>query len=269
MRYFLELSYFGNSYHGWQRQKTASSIQQFIEEALFTLLRKHTNCVGCGRTDTGVHASQYYAHIDIDEMPNFDLVRRLNSLLPNDIVVHQLLKVGNNAHAQHDAKNRQYDYFIHWEKDPFLSGFSSEYHGPVLDFRRMGEFVYYLEKQNDFRSLCKQPEIYNTTICEIRSLKLYTNEKKNRLRLQINSNRFLRSMMRLITAKMIQIGNGQLSLDDFKSVFEKQIHEQHMVPFYPDGLYLTSVEYEYLPKKVSVVHNPHLGFGMEGWRQLL
>ena len=239
-----------------------------MEEALFTLLRQQTHCIGCGRTDTGVHASQYFAHIEIEELPKFDMVYRLNTLIPNDIVVHQMIPVDDKAHAQYDAKNRQYDYFIHWDKDPFLSGFSSEYHGPSLDFRRMGAFVQYLETQKDFRSLCKQPEIYKTTICDIRSLKLYTNKEKNRLRLQINSNRFLRSMMRLIATKMIQIGNGQLKLDDFKSVFEQQVHEQHMVPFYPDGLYLTSVEYDYIPKIDLPIQNPYVGFAMEGWSEV-
>ncbi len=126
-RYFIEIAYNGTAYHGWQIQKNAVSVQELINNALSTLCRQNIETLGCGRTDTGVHARQLFAHLDIPEeidVLNLQFLQRFNSLLPHDIVIKRFIKVKPDAHARFDATLRSYEYHIHFFKDPFLTNLS-------------------------------------------------------------------------------------------------------------------------------------------------
>ena len=120
MRFILKLSYNGTAYHGWQKQENANSVQSMIENALKKVTGLEVDIMGCGRTDTGVHAACYFAHFKLDDEPDSELVYKLNSVLPNDIAIEQCKKADANFHARFDAVSREYRYFIHFQKNPFL-----------------------------------------------------------------------------------------------------------------------------------------------------
>src|SRR5690606_28072877 len=135
IRYFIHLGFDGSSYSGWQRQKnTTNTVQEVIEQTLFQIFKQKITVYGCGRTDAGVHASQYVIHIDLDAVPEFDLKFRMNKLLPDNIVVFEIIEVNENQHCRYDAVARTYDYFIHWKKDPVLINYSAFYEDLTLDF---------------------------------------------------------------------------------------------------------------------------------------
>jgi len=168
MRYFIHLGYDGSKYRGWQRQKTTrKTVQEVIEQALFKLFKKAITVYGCGRTDAGVHASQYVLHINLEKAPEFDLKFRLNKNLPDEIVVFDIIEVKENQHSRYHASARTYDYFIHWKKDPVLFRHSSFYEQLVVDFDLMRKAVVLISETKDFKPLCKQPDLYKTTLCQI------------------------------------------------------------------------------------------------------
>ena len=155
LRYFIELSYFGKSYHGWQRQPNASSVQQTIEEALSTLLRTTTEVVGAGRTDSGVHAKQLYAHFDHSSAIDCsDLCYRLNAFLPDTIAVKKIFEVQAEAHARFDATSRSYEYWLVQEKNPFFKDTAHFIREP-LNFEAMNEAAKLLLDHNDFECFFK------------------------------------------------------------------------------------------------------------------
>lgn len=245
MKYFIHLAYKGTNYRGWQKQNDVKSIQEVLEEALRQMLHLDINCVSCGRTDAGVHASQFFCHIIVPELLDFDPVFRLNKMLPDDIAIFNFLPVERNAHAQNDATERTYNYFIHFHSDPFLNELST-LHDQDLDLEKMKIAVSLVERYSDFKAFCKKPAIYKHTLCEIFSASLSINETNTRLRFQITANRFLRGMMRLLIGNILEIGMGKLSLEKF----ELCLKNGHALPFhkeaYPQGLYLSKVKYPYL-----------------------
>ncbi len=266
LRYFIHLAYNGQNFHGWQRQDNVPSIQGRLEDALALLLRKKVPIVGCGRTDKGVHASHYVAHFDCDDLPQIDVCRKLNGIIKKDIICYSLTKVEGKMHAQRSALSRTYDYLVHWNKSPFLNGFSSMYHGPPLDLSMMLAFAKYISMQNDFKHLCKQPEIYENTGCRIDAINLWVNEEEGRMRLQVQANRFLRSMMRILMNQLIQVGNGQRTLDQLIESFETGKREHPLQAFYPDGLYLSHVEYPQVNFEKRPLQHPFLNMDSEdGW----
>ncbi len=198
MRYFLHLGFDGNDYSGWQRQKnTLNTVQEVVEQKLSQIFKKEVTAYGCGRTDAGVHASQYVIQINLDEPPAFDLKFRLNKNLPHDIAVFEIIEVNQNQHCRFDAVARTYDYFIHWHKDPVLMRYSSFYDGLRLNFDLMRKAAALILATKDFKPLCKQPNLYHNTLCQITKSELFVNEEQGRLRFTITSNRFLRGMVRL------------------------------------------------------------------------
>ena len=246
MRYFLHLSYHGSNYRGWQSQGIGSSVQEEVEKKLSKILKNPINCMGCGRTDAEVNASQYFLHFDVKNQLDFDLVFRLNKILPDDISIFEIIPLPDNCHARFDAISRTYDYFIHTKKNPFLSKLSAFYLLDKLNLTNMNKAVGLLTKYNDFRSFCKTPEAHNTTICHVTAAKLFYNSDGENLRFQITANRFLRGMIRIIVKKLIELGKGEITLEEFENILIKNETPCNLKFAYPQGLYLSKIEYPYL-----------------------
>lgn len=246
MRYFFHISFNGNKYHGWQRQRDAISVREVFEMHLQKVLKQYTDCIGCGRTDAQVHASQFFFHIDVEKAWDFDLQFRLNKIMPNDISVFDIIPVDDHRHARFDATSRTYDYFIHTTKDPFLSERSSFYELKNLNIDKMNQAVKLIPMFTDFYSFCLSPQKQPSTICRVSSARLFIDDSGNRLRFQITSNRFLRGMVRTIMSKLINVATGKMSLDEFEGLLVKKPTLFNIKPAYPQGLYLTKVTYPYL-----------------------
>ncbi len=246
MRYFFHIAYNGHQYHGWQRQPKHISIQEVIEDCLSRIVKMPTMIMGCGRTDAQVHASQYFFHADIQEEWHYDFVFRMNKVLPSDIALFNIIPVERNAHAQFDAKSRTYDYFIHTYKDPFLTQSSSLYLEKNLRYDLMNEAANLLTKYNDYRSFCKSPDQYKHTLCNIKSVQLFSNSNTDRIRIQITADRFLHGMIRAIVAKLLKIGKGELSIAEFENYLIKKEMHPNLEFAYPQGLYLSKIIYPYL-----------------------
>lgn len=264
MRYFIHLGYDGTNYRGWQRQKTPrNTVQELIEKALSQLFKKEVSVSGCGRTDAGVHASQYVLHINLDEAPTFDLKFILNKNLPDDIAVFEIIEVNVDQDCLHDAEARTYDYFMHWNKDPVLFRYSSYYEGLKLDFDLMSKAAALILKTRDFKSLCKQPNSYNNTMCQISNCEVFVNEEQGRLRFTITANRFLRGMVRICVFFLMEVGSGKMTLQEFEEVLSQEKALEERVPAYPNGLFLSRIEYPFV--KLNNSHNiiRMLKFGLE------
>ena len=246
MRYFLHLAYNGFHFRGWQRQPNAISVQEILEGSLQKIFKKPVPCLGCGRTDALVHASQYFAHINLDFERDFDLKFRLNKVLPEYISIFDIIPVEDVCNARFDATERTYDYFVHFYKDPFLFGKSSFINPKPLDLKKMKQATNLLLKYNDFRSYCICPDNHNTTICNVSSSNLFVDKNESRLRFQITANRFLRCMIRVLMAKLLEVGEGKMSLDNFEDLLATQKTPPSLRPAPPQGLYLSKVVYPYL-----------------------
>jgi tRNA pseudouridine38-40 synthase len=246
MKFFLHLSYKGTNYHGWQRQPKHPSVQETLEVALEKMLGYQVNCIGCGRTDTGVHASQYFCHIKVADDFDYDPVFRLNKMLPDDITIHDFIKVGWHAHAQNDAISRTYTYRIHTVKDAFLSELSAYYPKENLDIGIMEKAIEILTRYRDFRSMCRQPNIYKTTICELMSARLLIENSGERLTFEFTADRFLRGMVRILVAQILAVGCGKVPLETFENCLKTGQPPALAKSAHPQGLYLSRVRYGFL-----------------------
>jgi tRNA pseudouridine38-40 synthase len=242
-RYFFHIAYKGTNYRGWQRQSKVITIQEIFEDKLKQVFKYKIPCLGCGRTDAGVHASQYFFHIDVKNEVNNNLKFILNKMLPKDIVVLDIIKMDGEYHAQFDATERTYDYFIHTKRNPFLADLSSYYPVERLDFNKLKEAVNTLLKYNDFRAFCRTPDRHDNTICNLRSVKIYSTESKEQIRIQFISNKYLKSMIRIIVQKLLDIGEGNLSIEEFESYLKSKETPKYNNLAYPQGLYLSRVIY--------------------------
>jgi len=254
MRYFIHLAYNGSNYSGWQRQKnTRNTVQETVEQTLSKLFKKELHVHGCGRTDAGVHASQYVLQIDLDEALTFDLKFRLNKNLPSDIAVFEILPVRKDEHCQYGAVARTYDYFIHWNKNPLLLPHSSLFEGLEVNFFLMQKAAALILQNRDFKQLCRQPDSYPNTICEISHCELFINMEQSRMRFTITSNRFLRGMIRICVFLLVKVGKGEITLDEFKEILhqEKELVIKRLAP--ADGLFLSHIRYPFL--ELSASHN--------------
>lgn len=247
MKYFLHLAYKGTNYHGWQWQPNVVSVQQMIEEALAKVFKKEkVSIAGCGRTDAGVHASQYYAQVKIEESFDFDAVFRLNKMLPPDICVYEMIPVAQNMHAQHSPISRTYTYHFHTKANPFIQDVST-FVEIELDFEKMKTAVALLQKYENFRAFCKQPDLYPHHRCDIMEVFLEIDETTNCHFFKITANRFLRSMIRLLMGNLFKIGKGKLTIDTFESFLKTGESPKFFNEAPPQGLFLTGVKYANLP----------------------
>ncbi len=244
MRYFLELAYNGTRFYGFQKQPQHLSIQEKIESVLQILLREPVEIVGCGRTDTGVHALNYYAHFDYENEFPSDFVKRLNSLLKKDIVVYGCYQVEQDCHARFDAISRTYIYQIDTRNNPFRqeTAFFFPY-ADTIDTDKMEAFAHFLLEIKEFDSFCLSGTDVKTKNCQIFESQWYFNNHQWEYR--ISANRFLRGMIRLIVGMHLLVGQNKIDLfkiqEDIKS--KRLLKGAWSVP--PQGLFLTDIIYPY------------------------
>lgn len=244
MRYFIKLAYKGTNYFGWQYQPDAISVQETLNKALSTLLKTNIDILGAGRTDSGVNAKEMFAHFDYEtEIDTKKIVYKLNSFLPKDIAIFDLIKVHDDAHARFDATKRTYEYHIHTKKNAFESD-DSWYYSLPLDVEKMNEACKILFEYIDFECFSKTHTDVNTFNCKIFEANWKQNEEK--LVFTIAADRFLRNMVRAIVGTMINIGSGKVSLNDFRKIIESKNRSKAGFSVPAHGLYLTKIEYPYL-----------------------
>ena len=247
MRYFIELSYDGTPFVGWQRQPYGDSVQSCLENALSILFRKPLSIVGAGRTDAGVHAHQLFAHVDIDQHINQDLTFRLNKLLPKEIAVRNIFAVAQDAHARFDAVSRSYCYHITTRKNPFLQKRSYQFTKP-LDVELMNQAAKILIDHENFKCFSKSKTDVKTYICDIQHA--HWQQDGSELVFSIQANRFLRNMVRAIVGTLIEVGLRKISNSDFEAILKSRDRNQAGYSVPGHGLYLEKVNY---PKHIFAV----------------
>ncbi len=241
MRYFIELSYNGKNYHGWQIQPDAISVQEVLEKTISTLLRSEIKITGAGRTDTGVHAKQLFAHFDaepIEDLPNF--IFRLNSFLPKDIAVQDVFVVRDDAHARFDATQREYKYYLSLQKDPFREG-SAYFVHQKPHLASMNQAAKVLSDHRDFQCFSRSKTDVKTYHCDIKMANW--EEAGNQLVFTISADRFLRNMVRAIVGTLLEVGYGKMTLDEFHDVIKSKDRGKAGASAPAHGLYLTQVIY--------------------------
>ena len=239
-RFFLEFSYAGTAYHGWQRQPNALSVQEGMEEALVLLLKQQTPLTAAGRTDTGVHAKQMFAHFDADTTDLEQLIFRLNQFLPNDIAVIRIREVKPRAHARFDALSRTYEYHLNNFKSPFVQGMSYGLYQP-LDVEQMNKAASILLEYEDFECFSKAHTDVKTFLCTIS--KAVWEKSETGLVFTITANRFLRNMVRAIVGTLIEIGLGKKNIQELHTVIESKNRSLAGYSVPAKGLFLTHIEY--------------------------
>lgn len=242
MRYFLQLSYHGKNYSGWQRQENAVSVQETLEENLSKIVAAAIEIIGCGRTDAGVHAQDYFAHFDTDKIIPENFLYRINSMLPQDIAIHKIFEVKPDMHARFDAVSRMYKYFIHFEKNPFLQDQSFLFNKRP-DIEKMNHCIRQLFGEHDFSTFEKKGSDNKTSVCILENA--YWEQTETGLVFTITANRFLRNMVRRITAALLMVGLDKMSEQEvIHAVLEKKLLEVKLaVP--AKGLFLWKIEYEF------------------------
>ena len=236
-RYFIEVSYKGTAYSGFQTQKNANSVQAEIEKALKVFYKNEFELTGSSRTDAGVHALQNYFHFDI-EQPITDAAYQLNAILPPDIVVKNITEVKAAAHCRFDAVAREYRYYIYNSKDPFIAD-RAYYYPYALDLAKMNEAATVLMHYSDFTSFSKRNTQVKSFICNI-LVSEWAYENGN-LVYYVKANRFLRGMVKGLVGTMFQVGRGKLTVQQFKEVIESKDSSKADFSVPAHGLFLVRV----------------------------
>lgn len=240
-RYFLEVAYKGTNYSGVQIQHNANSIQAELEKALQIFLKKTFRLTCASRTDAGVHALQNFFHFDTEKLSVNDLLYSLNAILPHDIVIKNIASVKQDAHCRFDAIEREYNYFIYQNKDPFLQ--DRAYYFPYkLDIQKLQEAAKELLNYQDFTSFSKKNTQVRNFLCTI-----YKSEwvKQNEsIMYRVVANRFLRGMVRGLVGTMVKIGTGKIFLSEFRTIIENRKSSMADFSAPSQGLFLTSITYE-------------------------
>jgi len=243
-RYFIKLAYNGLDYAGWQIQPNADTVQQWIENSLALIAGVRGGVTGCGRTDTGVHASEYYAHFDCEKAYDAEerdqLVLRLNRFLPQDIVVHKVVPVALGAHARFSAEWREYEYIVIREKDPFRYRQAYLVHGN-LDTKLMRKAADLLLGKHDFQCFSKVNTQVNTYFCNIYSVDI--KQKDHFLIFSIRADRFLRNMVRAIVGTLLDVGRGKISTAEFQKIIESRNRSEAGLSVPARGLTLIGIGY--------------------------
>ncbi|MCO6495598.1 MAG: tRNA pseudouridine(38-40) synthase TruA [Bacteroidetes bacterium] len=247
MRYFLEIAFDGEPFCGWQLQANGNTVQAEVDKALSIILKKETFCLGCGRTDSGVHAKQFFLHFDTDE-PIADkemFLRKFNGITPLSIAAYSVVRVKEGTNARFAALSRTYEYRISLRKNPFEVG-KALYIWHLPDIQKMNEAAKLLIGKKDFKAFSRVNDLKNH-ICDL--TESYFEEKEDMLVFTITANRFLRNMVRAIVGTLLDIGYGKKTKEDLCSIMESKDRKQAGQSVPPDGLYLLKIDY---PEEIFV-----------------
>jgi tRNA pseudouridine38-40 synthase len=258
-RFFIELAYNGTIYHGWQIQQNAISVQEVLNKSLATILRQPIETTGCGRTDTGVHATDFFAHFDLEEKPiaestdetpidyvpsaiakNENILRGINAILPKDIAVKHIFPVAANAHARFDATLRSYEYHIHFNKDPFKNGYSWELRDKP-DIALMNKAAAIIMEYIDFSCFSKSNTQVKTNNCKITNA-VWTATDSG-IVFKISADRFLRNMVRAVVGTLLMVGKHEIEPEAVRQIIESKNRSNAGMSVPACGLYLTEVKY--------------------------
>lgn len=239
-RYFLEVSYKGSNYSGFQSQKNANSIQEEVEKAFEILHKEKVILTGSSRTDAGVHALQNFFHFDFENPLHPQLVYKLNAILPEDIVLKRVRPVNSDAHCRFDAIAREYKYFIYRQKNPFFRD-RAFYYPYKIDMDTLQQAAAILKEYDDFTSFSKRNTQVKTFICQIQQSEWIYED--GCLIYDIKANRFLRGMVRALTATMLKVGRGTIDLNEFRRIIDAKDCTRASFAVPPHGLFLIRVEY--------------------------
>lgn len=237
-RYFVEVAYKGTNYSGFQIQENASTIQAEIAKAFRIIHKDSVELTGSSRTDAGVHALQNFFHFDYEEVIHPQFIYKMNALLPRDISVKSLFNMPPSAHSRFDAISREYIYHMHRFKDPFIQT-TSLYFPYKLDTQLMNQASDLLRQQTNFFAFSKTNTQVNNFNCRIIKSELIIME--NKITYNIEANRFLRGMVRAVTATLLKIGRHKLSMSDFEKLFTEDKKAGNSAPAH--GLFLQKVNY--------------------------
>lgn len=240
-RFFIELLYDGTNYHGWQLQPNAVGVQEVLNKALSTVLRQPVETLGCGRTDTGVHAKQFFAHFDAAGIKQKDdIIRSINAILPNDIAVKRIFPVELTAHARFDATLRSYEYHIHFNKDPFKHNYSWLLRDEP-DIERMNQAAKIIMEYTDFSCFSKSNTQTKTNNCKISRAEWIKTD--GGIIFHISADRFLRNMVRAIVGTLLQVGRNEIEPYQVRPIIQSKNRSKAGVSVPACGLYLTEVIY--------------------------
>lgn len=243
----MHLGYRGEPFHGWQIQPNDISVQQVIEGALATLLRRPTPVTGAGRTDAGVNARHMVAHFDMDagcpmaESPEL-LVGKLNALVGRDIAIERIERVDDDAHARFDAVERTYRYYAIEHKSPFFNMLA--WKAPRgLDYEAMNRAADLLLDVDDFTSFAKLHSDAKTNICRVTYARWHSTGYPGTYYFEITADRFLRNMVRAVVGTLVEVGRGKIGCDDFAEIIRKADRCSAGTSMPAHGLYLWDVKY--------------------------
>lgn len=272
-RYFIELSFDGTRYHGWQVQPNALSVQEVLNKSLSVILREQIETTGCGRTDTGVHAREFFAHFDAEaksivhnpwsmvesrtaesvansteasmdyglwSMDKINLIRSINSVLPHDIAVKNIFPVEAGSHVRFDAVLRSYEYHIHFNKDPFKHGYSWQIRDKP-DIFLMNKAADIIMEHTDFSCFSKSNTQVKTNICKITKAEWTITD--DGIVFHISADRFLRNMVRAIVGTLLMVGKNEIEPEDVRNIIESKNRSNAGTSVPACGLYLTEVKY--------------------------
>jgi tRNA pseudouridine38-40 synthase len=247
-RYFIELSYNGTNYHGWQSQPNANTVQAELDNALTTILREPIETTGCGRTDTGVHATEFFAHFDsqslgIGHLALEKVTSGLNAILHDDIAIKRIIPLHADAHARFNATQRSYEYHIHFQKDPFKLNRSWELRDKP-DIALMNEAAGIIMEYTDFSCFSKSNTQTFTNNCKI--VRAEWVEGEGGLVFHVSADRFLRNMVRAIVGTLILVGRKEIKPEGIRDIIQSKNRSNAGTSVPACGLYLTEVKYKYL-----------------------
>lgn len=244
MRFFIYLSFKGSSFFGWQIQSNEASVQNSLQVALSLYTGEQIVATGAGRTDTGVHAINYVAHFDSELDFMRDCMRhiyKINAILPRDIVVSDIKRVNNSAHARFDAVSRTYKYYIHLKKDPFIEDFSWQYHY-TLNIDKMNKACAYIIGKHDFTSMAKLHSQTKTNICTISEAK-WEQIESGKICFTVTADRFLRNMVRAIVGSLLEVGREKREIEWIQEVMNAKDRGKAGNSVPAKALFLCNIEY--------------------------
>ncbi len=239
-RYFLELSYKGTAYSGFQAQLNANTVQAEVEKAFFILQKEKVVMTGSSRTDAGVHALQNFFHFDAERKIHPEFVYKINAILPADIAIRSIKQVEPDAHCRFDARSRKYRYYIYRDKDPFLQD-RSFYYPYKMDMEKLKDAAAFIRSKRDFASFSKRNVQVKNFDCHI--MQSNWKEEGGQLVYTVKANRFLRGMVRGLVATMLQVGRGNLSVHQLESIFKSRDNTKARFNVPAQGLFLVEVLY--------------------------